>query len=187
MALFSMLGAKHKHDHNHSHQETSKSDGESAGNSNTYYPTNENIITLVIQGLVCSFCAYATEKQIKKYDFVDKAKFGGDGVEILPEKGLARVALLEKKAVSFSKFFKATKTAGYKLKKIYLYKKGYIQKTKEGLSLVSGYAKQKFLLQSKKELHLNTVHKSVEVWGTITKASSKNNLTLIVERWRKIK
>ena len=183
-----VLNAGRKHDHNHSNQVVSKSNGKSADSSITDYPTNENTIILLIEGLVCSFCAYATEQQIKKYDFVDKSKFGGDGVEILPEKGLAKIAIFKEKVIPFfQNFLIPQKRQAISLKKYIFIEKVLSKKQKKGLFLTHGYVKQKFFLRVKKKLGLNIIRKSVEVWGNLTEASTKNNLTLMVERWRNIK
>jgi hypothetical protein len=40
----------------------------------------DNRAVIQVKGVVCSFCAYGTEKNLSKLDFLDKSVFGGDGV-----------------------------------------------------------------------------------------------------------
>ena len=39
-----------------------------------------NQAVIQVNGIVCSFCAYGTEKNLRRLTFLDKSQFGDDGV-----------------------------------------------------------------------------------------------------------
>ncbi len=42
-------------------------------------PNDPHQLIVQVNGIVCSFCAFGTEKKLSKLDFLDKSRFG-DGV-----------------------------------------------------------------------------------------------------------
>ena len=173
-----------KHDHYHA---PGSSPGKKAENKAVkliaHYPKKESTINLEIQGLVCSFCAYAAEKKIGKLDFVDKTKFGGDGVEVTPEQGMARVAIRQGKAILIPKLFKAVETAGYRLVKVYLHQEGGVRRVKNEYFFTSGFTGQKYLLGNAKEVGIKRNIDQIEIWAFFHKKDGKDAVGLTVDRW----
>ena len=171
-----------KHDHSHDRGSSpGKKTVNKAKKLSALYPKKESTINLEIQGLVCSFCAYATEKKVGKLDFVDKTKFGGDGVEVTPEQGRARVAIRRGKAILIPKLFKAVETAGYRLTHVYLRQRGRVRRVKNQYFFTSGFTGQKYLLGNAKEVGIKRNIGQLEIWAFFHKKD--DTVVLTIERW----
>ncbi len=179
--MVSLGSLKAKHNHNHSHDLKNKKIKTDQTNNDL---SQESIIILEIDGLVCSFCAYATEKNIAQLDFVDKSKFDGDGVEVLPEQGQAKVALLKNKPISFLKILQSIKKAGYLLKRLNLQQTGTIRQVKKNIFFISNYTGQKILLDKSRLQKIKVRKKQIKIWAYFTAKSIENNLGMAIKKWR---
>ncbi len=73
-----------------------------------------------IKGVVCSFCAYGTEKNLSKLDFLDKSQFGQDGVLMDIHTHRITLALERSQQLDMTGIFEAIKDGGYDPVTIYL-------------------------------------------------------------------
>ncbi len=170
----------HKHiEHKHSAKNVKKT------HKKIKYPSaQENIIILEIDGLVCSFCAYATEKRMARFNFVDKSKFGGDGVEVLPEMGYAKIAIHKNKAIAFQKILQAIAKAGYVLRAIHFKQKGRITQKQKQIFFTSSYTNQKILLDKKAFQGVKIPKKIIKLQGVFTSKAITQRLGISVKSWK---
>ena len=73
-----------------------------------------------IKGVVCSFCAYGTEKNLSKLDFLNKSQFGEDGVLMDIHTHRITQALERSQQLDMFRIFEAIKDGGYDPVTIYL-------------------------------------------------------------------
>lgn len=66
-----------------------------------------------VKGVVCSFCAYGTEKNLSKLDFLDKSEYGGDGVLLDINTHRITLALDRTKSVDLRAINQAILDGGY--------------------------------------------------------------------------
>ena len=68
-----------------------------------------------VLGVACSFCAYGTEKNLARLEFVNpvEEEFGGDGVLLDVKTGLITLALRHDKRVEFADIARAIEKGGY--------------------------------------------------------------------------
>ena len=86
-----------------------------------------NQAVIQVSGIVCSFCAYGTEKNVSKLDFLDASYFG-DGVMIDIETYQLTVALNPKRRMDLKSLDKAIKDGGYDPLTIYFRLSGTVKK-----------------------------------------------------------
>ena len=96
---------------------------------------SKNEIIVKVDGIVCSFCAYGTEKTLSKINFIDKSHFGGDGILVEIEQGLVKIRIKETKEADFEELIKAITKGGYMAKEISFWATGLIIQTKSGFML----------------------------------------------------
>ena len=81
--------------------------------------TNDEILVephqaiVQVNGIVCSFCAYGTEKNLSKLNFLDKSQFGDDGVLIDIQSHRVTLALQPDQEFDFGQVYSAIKKGGY--------------------------------------------------------------------------
>lgn len=73
----------------------------------------DNRAVVQVQGVVCSFCAYGTEKNLGKLDFLDQSEYGGDGVLLDIHTHRITLALDPAKPVDLPAVHKAILDGGY--------------------------------------------------------------------------
>jgi hypothetical protein len=98
-----------------------------------------------VKGVVCSFCAYGTEKNLARLEFLDKNLFG-DGVLMDIAKGLITLAIVPSNTIDFQKIDRAIQNGGYDLEAIHLKLLGTVAKQGEIVALKSSSSGQIFYL-----------------------------------------
>lgn len=73
----------------------------------------DNRAVIQVKGVVCSFCAYGTQKNLGKLDFLDKSEYGGDGVLMDIKTHRITLALDPSKPADFQAIHKAILDGGY--------------------------------------------------------------------------
>jgi hypothetical protein len=76
-------------------------------------PVEPNQAVVQVNGIVCSFCAYGTEKNLSKLNFLDKSQFGDDGVLIDIQSHRVTLALQPDQEFDFGQVYSAIKKGGY--------------------------------------------------------------------------
>ncbi len=72
-----------------------------------------NQAVIQVNGIVCSFCAYGTEKNLSKLTFLDKSQFGNNGVLIDIETHRVTLALQPDQQLNLPEVYRAIKKGGY--------------------------------------------------------------------------
>jgi len=88
----------------------------------------DNELIVQVNGIVCSFCAYGTEKNLAKLKFLNKSKFG-NGVLINIHTHRVTLALAEDKVANLSLIYKSIIKGGYDPIAFYFHLKGVVRKT----------------------------------------------------------
>lgn len=109
-----------------------------------------NILLLEVNGIVCNFCAFGIERDLKKFAAVDHNHFGGDGVLVDVDTSLVNVALKPKHNYSFADLNKAVKSAGYPVIAAFANVEGKVSQTSDGLIITARYNGQKYLVSDDK-------------------------------------
>ncbi len=99
-----------------------------------------------VKGVVCSFCAYGTEKNLARLDFVDQKYFGGDGVLLNLDKASITLALQKDKKINFVNIYKAIEKGGYVTVAIHLKLVGPVVKHNDKLFIQNQWNGQLFHL-----------------------------------------
>lgn len=104
-----------------------------------YEPPNLQNDQLVIQvkGVVCSFCAYGTEKNLSKLDFLNKSFFGGDGVLLDINTHRITLALDVNKPINLGAINQAILDGGYDPLTAYVRFHGRLEPQVDGTILTS--------------------------------------------------
>jgi hypothetical protein len=101
----------------------------SAGESTEEVMVQPRQVVVQVKGVVCSFCAYGTEKNLSKLKFLDKAQFG-DGVLMDIHANRITLALDPNKPLDLKGIHQAIKKGGYDPLTVYLRLSGRV--TKQG-------------------------------------------------------
>lgn len=133
-------------------------------------------LVVEVKGVVCSFCAYGTEKNLARLNFIDQSIFG-DGVLLDLKKGTVTLAIKPDQKIEFDHIVKAIKKGGYDPVAIHLKLAGTVF-NKDGRFLLKNKNNAQLfrLLDSKgqpwndKELK-ELVEKEITVQGIISVAS----------------
>ncbi len=88
-----------------------------------------NQAVIQVNGIVCSFCAYGTEKNLSKLTFLDKSQFGNNGVLIDIETHRVTLALLPDQQLNLPEVYRAIKKGGYDPVTFYVNLRGEVQKS----------------------------------------------------------
>ncbi len=73
----------------------------------------DNQTIIQVKGVVCSFCAYGTEKNLSKLGFLDKSQYDGDGVLLDIHAHRITLALDSSKPVDYAAINNAIVKGGY--------------------------------------------------------------------------
>lgn len=125
-----------------------------------------------VTGVVCSFCAYGTEKNLARVGFLNKSLFG-DGVLLDIKTGLITLALNPKVEIDLEKVKKAIDYGGYGFVAIYLNLVGTVTKDGKDIVLKSNANSQVFHLVDSKGKPWNPgnlLGKEVSLQGTVPKS-----------------
>lgn len=106
--------------------------------------SNQTVVQ--VNGIVCSFCAYGTEKNLSKLDFLDRTQFGDDGVLIDIQTHRIILAIQPGRETDVGKIYNAIKKGGYDPIAFYLSLNGKISKDGERFVLTSAESGQEFEL-----------------------------------------
>ena len=93
-------------------------------------------LVIQVKGVVCSFCAYGTEKNLSKLDFLDKTQFNDDGVLIDINTHRITLALQPNKPVRYADINKAIIKGGYDPVEYYSAIQGVVQAREDGYQLL---------------------------------------------------
>ena len=99
-----------------------------------------------VKGVVCSFCAYGTEKNLGQLDFLDKSEYGGDGVLLDIHTHRITLALDRTKPVDFRAIHQAILDGGYDPLTAYVRIHGHIESREDGFYLICDSNKQTWRL-----------------------------------------
>ena len=106
-----------------------------------------NQLVIQVKGIVCSFCAYGTEKNLAKLDFLDTGYYG-NGVLIDIKTHRVTLALNPDQLVDYYSVSEAILKGGYDPKAYFTMLSGVIKKTLKGYQLISRDNGQIFALPS---------------------------------------
>ena len=87
-----------------------------------------NQAVIQVNGIVCSFCAYGTEKNLRKLTFLDKSQFGDDGVLIDIHSHRITLALHPAEQVDLPGIHNAITKGGYDPVRVYLSVRGEVRR-----------------------------------------------------------
>ena len=97
-----------------------------------------------VNGIVCSFCAYGTEKNLAKLSFLDDSRFGDDGVLIDIQSHRITLALQPDQAIDLAQVYNAIKKGGYDPVSFHVNVHGQVQKDGDRYLLTSPDSGQVF-------------------------------------------
>ena len=97
-----------------------------------------------VNGIVCSFCAYGTEKNLSKLSFLDDSQFGDDGVLMDIQSQRITLALQPDQEFDLAQVYNAIKKGGYDPVSFYLNVRGQVQKDGDRYLLISPDSGQVF-------------------------------------------
>lgn len=118
-----------------------------------------------VNGIVCSFCAYGTEKNLAQLDFLDKTQFGGDGVLIDIQAHRITLAIQPDRNIDVSRIYTAIKKGGYDPITFYLNIQGQVVKENKRFLLTSQHSGQQFEITGR--LAESLLGDQVEVTGQL--------------------
>lgn len=72
----------------------------------------ENEAVIIVQGIVCSFCAQGVQKKLSKLSFIDGSKYK-KGIKVNIEEQKVTIALDPNKEADFKEVFASIKSGGY--------------------------------------------------------------------------
>ena len=141
-----------------------------------------------VTGVVCSFCAYGTEKNLARVGFLNKSLYG-DGVLVDIKTGLITLALNPGVPIDFQKVKGAIDYGGYTFVSIHLNLVGTVNKDGKHTVLKSSANSQKFHLVDAKGKPWkpgDLLGKQVSIQGTVPKSylgrkGKKSRATVRVE------
>ncbi len=84
---------------------------------------NSNEAVIVVQGIVCSFCAQGIQKKLSKLSFINSAKYT-KGIKVDIEEQKVIIALDPKKKADFKEVFSMIRAGGYEPVKAYINENG---------------------------------------------------------------
>ena len=103
-----------------------------------------NQAVVQVNGIVCSFCAYGTEKNLSKLSFLDDSKFGDDGVLMDIQLHRITLALQPDQVLDLAQVYNAIKKGGYDPVSFYVNVHGLVQKDGDRYFLTSPDSGQVF-------------------------------------------
>ena len=103
-----------------------------------------NQVIVQVNGIVCSFCAYGTEKNLSKLPFLDDSQFGDDGVLMDIQSQRITLALQKDQKIDLAQVYSAIKKGGYDPVSFYVNVHGQIEKHGDRYLLTSPDSGQVF-------------------------------------------
>ncbi|MBL4799600.1 MAG: hypothetical protein JKY50_19525 [Oleispira sp.] len=88
-----------------------------------------NQAVIQVKGVVCSFCAYGTEKALSKLSFLDKSQFGNDGVLMNIHTHRITLALQPGQKLNVAQVYDAIIKGGYDPTAVYVNLHGQVQQS----------------------------------------------------------
>ena len=114
-------------------------------------PASSDYLVIQVNGIVCSFCAYGTEKNLRKLDFLDRTQFGDDGVLVDINEHTITLALQRQMPVQYAQINAAILEGGYDPVAYYALIQGVVSEGTDGLQLVNEDNGQMYLLPNPPE------------------------------------
>ena len=127
----------------------------------------DNQVVIQVKGVVCSFCAYGTEKNLSKLSFLDSSYFDGDGVLLDIHTHRITLALDKSKLVDFAAVNNAIVKGGYDPVTYYVRVHGQVEENNGTYELTSPHNNQVYHLQGQ-QLATLSQSQGVYVEGKIT-------------------
>ena len=155
-----------------------------AGGKYKYEVQEPNQLLVEVKGVVCSFCAYGTEKNLARLDFIDPNYFDGDGVFLDLENAAITLALQADQKVNLDHVNRAIKKGGYDLVTVYLKLVGTVEKQDKEFFIRNQWNGQLFGLLEKEGLPWkgdDYLGREVIIQGSITRASLENQVSSIAQ------
>ncbi|PCI54461.1 MAG: hypothetical protein COB36_09850 [Alphaproteobacteria bacterium] len=121
-------------------------------------PTSSEYLVVQVNGIVCSFCAYGTEKNLRKLDFLDSTQFGNDGVLVDINAHTITLALQRQKPVQYAQINAAILNGGYDPIAYYALIQGVIRESADGYQLVNEDNGQIYILPNTLDLTSQSGH-----------------------------
>ena len=153
----------HRHDHVHKKRSTKKQKEVEYINPKEY-----GVMAIFADGLVCSFCAYAIEKNVKKLPFIDKKKFK-KGVVVSLKKALLKLHYCKKnKNINIQKAMDAIQKGSYFPKTISFLLKGVLLRERKNWIVKDHWLQKSFFITNTKEKWNAYRSKTVQIKGTVS-------------------
>ena len=145
-----------------------------------------NQAVIQVSGIVCSFCAYGTEKNVSKLDFLDASHFG-DGVMIDIETYQLTVALNPNKHIDLKSLDKAIRDGGYDPLIIHFRLSGTVKKEGEKVFLTAVNSGQLFELTGETALENLPIDRIVDIQAhmdaaNITSMTDTEPIKVVVDK-----
>ena len=138
-------------------------------------PASADYLVIQVNGIVCSFCAYGTEKNLRRLDFLDRTQYGDDGVLININEHTITLALQRQVPVHYAQINAAILEGGYDPVAYYALIQGVISESTDGYQLVNEDNGQIYLLPNTPDLTLRP-GKKVAI-RTVLEPGQVRNLT----------
>jgi len=103
-----------------------------------------NQAVIQVNGIVCSFCAYGTEKNLSKLSFLDDSQFGDNGVLIDIQSQRVTLALQPDQKIDLAQVYNAIKKGGYDPVSFHVNVRGQVRKDGDRYLLTSPDSGQVF-------------------------------------------
>ena len=112
----------------------------------TEQPASSDYLVIQVNGIVCSFCAYGTEKNLRRLDFLDRTQYGDDGVLVDINEHTITLALQRQMPVRYAQINAAILEGGYDPVAYYAMIQGVVSDGTDGYQLVNEDNGQIYLL-----------------------------------------
>lgn len=100
-------------------------------------PASSEYLVIQVNGIVCSFCAYGTEKNLSTLEFLDKTQYGKDGVLVDINEHRITLALQPHLPVHYAQINAAILKGGYDPVAYYAAVQGVVNESAGGYQLVN--------------------------------------------------
>ncbi|MBN4081118.1 hypothetical protein JYT44_02005 [Caldithrix abyssi] len=146
-----------------------------------YEVQDHHYLLVEVKGIVCSFCAFGTEKNLGRLDFVDPKFYDGDGVFLDLEKASITLSVQKDKAIDFTNIGKAIVKGGYVPVASHIKLSGPIVKKNQALFIQNQWNGQQFHLLDEKGqpwIDESYIGKELIIQGVIPFSSQEKELVL---------
>jgi copper chaperone CopZ len=135
-----------------------------------------NRVTIEVNGIVCSFCAYGLEKALGKMDGIDDAHYG-NGVLVEIESQRVTFAFKKGAAIDFADVYERIKDAGYDPVRFHFRVAGIASQSEGQWRIAATHPAQEFSLVSAAEIQDGAaVNALVQLEASSAKDASAENL-----------